>query len=83
VVQRPRGDRTTASVTVKDREGHVIFEGTSKDERFDANDHLTAVLPEHRHFDVHVQLGDATIKRRFDTHTPDATITIPMNQEQP
>jgi Transglutaminase-like superfamily len=38
-------DRCQANVVVRDTSGQVIFRGQSKDERFDANDHLTAVLP--------------------------------------
>jgi hypothetical protein len=79
VVQKWGGSRSTASVTVKDGSGKVIFEGTSKDERFDANDHLTAILPEHQHFDVQVRQGETTVQSSFDTHTPDATITLPLD----
>ncbi len=39
------GTRAAAKVLVRDLKGAVLFEGMSKDERFDANDHLTAVLP--------------------------------------
>jgi hypothetical protein len=82
VVQQPRGERATASVTVKDGEGKIVFEGTSKDERFDANDHLTAVLPEHEHFDVVVQQEDTIVTRTVDTHAPDTTITIALSREE-
>jgi hypothetical protein len=81
-VQRPGGERSAASITVKDDQGKIVFEGTSKDERFDANDHLTAVLPEHKHFDVQIRQAKTTVERSFDTHTPGATITVPLNQEK-
>lgn len=38
------GGRVGRKVTVKGPDGEVVFEGVSKDERFDSNDHLTAVL---------------------------------------
>ncbi len=37
--------RVAVPVTVRSEDGVVLFEGTSKDERFDANDHLVATLP--------------------------------------
>ncbi len=43
-VQGP-GGRVAVKLTVTDQAGAVVFEGTSKDERFDSNDHLTAILP--------------------------------------
>jgi hypothetical protein len=82
VVQRPGGERSAASIRVKDDQGKTVFEGTSKDERFDANDHLTAVLPEHKHFDVQVRQAETTVEQSFDTHTPGATITVPLNQDK-
>ena len=38
------GNRCAAKLTVRDAAGKVVFEGTSKDERFDANDHVTVPL---------------------------------------
>ena len=38
----------------------IIFEGVSKDERFDANDHLTALLPVNGSFVATVAAGDTT-----------------------
>lgn len=37
--------RVAVPVTVRADDGTVLFEGTSKDDRFDANDHLVATLP--------------------------------------
>lgn len=39
------GQRVVAPVEVVDDAGAVVFRGDSKDERFDTNDHLTAILP--------------------------------------
>lgn len=36
--------RLAARIQVADAAGNVVFEGDSKDERFDGNDHLTAIL---------------------------------------
>ncbi len=43
-----KAGRVATKVTVQDAQqlsGKPLFEGLSKDERFDANDHLTAILP--------------------------------------
>ncbi len=82
VLQRTGGERVVASVIVKDTHGNVVFEGDSKDERFDANDHLTAVLPQHEHFHIEVRQQDTTVERSIDTHTPDATVTVYLNQDK-
>ena len=37
--------RIQADVQVQGADGSVVWQGTSKDERYDANDHVTAVLP--------------------------------------
>ena len=36
--------RVEARIEVKDAQGALVFQGASKDERYDANDHLTAVV---------------------------------------
>ena len=48
------GDRCSAPLTIKQSDGDVIFEGKSKDERFDANDHLTVAVPEGETFQLSI-----------------------------
>ena len=38
------GDRAAAKLKITDKAGKVVFHGTTNDERFDANDHLTVPL---------------------------------------
>lgn len=38
-------DRCCVPIDVLDADDQVVFSGTTKDERFDANDHVTAILP--------------------------------------
>ncbi|MSR28959.1 MAG: polyhydroxyalkanoate depolymerase [Phycisphaerales bacterium] len=40
-----RAGRVARPVAIADSTGAVLFEGTSRDEGFDSNDHLTAILP--------------------------------------
>lgn len=44
------GDRVVRTVRVRDEDGTIVFAGETKDERFDANDHLTAVLEKGRRY---------------------------------
>lgn len=39
------GERRAVKLKLRDADGGLLFEGQTKDERFDANDHLTAVVP--------------------------------------
>ncbi len=45
VLDRAGGQRVAAQIEVSDSDQKAIFSGTTKDERFDGNDHLSAVLP--------------------------------------
>lgn len=42
---RDGAERKSVSLTLRDASGKTLFEGTSRDETADANDHVTAVLP--------------------------------------
>lgn len=46
ITSAPEGNRIAVPIVIEDqRDGSPLFEGTSRDEGFDANDHVTAVLP--------------------------------------
>ncbi len=44
-LQAPGANRCQANLVISDQAGQVVFRGQTKDERSDANDHLTAKLP--------------------------------------
>ena len=54
VLDGASGDRCSAPLTLMQSDGDVIFEGRSKDERFDANDHLTVAVPEGKTFQLSI-----------------------------
>ncbi|QDU56641.1 transglutaminase-like domain-containing protein [Aeoliella mucimassa] len=54
-VKGTSGDRVACKIQLRDAEGKVCFEGTTRDERFDGNDHLTAVLAKGEEFTATVQ----------------------------
>ncbi len=67
-LDQPRGERRTAQIQVCRPDGQVVFEGTTKDERADANDHLTVVLPLGQEFAVTAQVAgkNETAQVRFE-----------------
>ena len=87
VLDRQTGRRTAASIQVFDTEGKLVFEGVSKDERFDANDHLNVFLPKGNEFSLEVREGKNVKKSQFRTEnrsgpiTETITETIALNSE--
>jgi len=57
-LDREGGRRVAAALSVTDSTGKVVFEGTTNDERFDANDDLKAVLTAGQEFQVELRLGE-------------------------
>ncbi|MEX2185692.1 MAG: transglutaminase domain-containing protein [Pirellulales bacterium] len=54
VLNRPGGERQAVHLKIVDAAGAAAFEGTTNDERFDANDHLTVVLKVGAKYNVEV-----------------------------
>ncbi|MEX1223843.1 MAG: transglutaminase-like domain-containing protein, partial [Pirellulales bacterium] len=52
------GDRRAVKLKLRDIDGATLFEGQTKDERFDANDHLTAVVPAQEQLSVELEQAD-------------------------
>ncbi|MDP6930349.1 MAG: transglutaminase domain-containing protein [Planctomycetota bacterium] len=51
------GERCRAALSIRDAQGESLFEGATKDERFDANDHVTAILPLNSPLEARVRFG--------------------------
>jgi predicted esterase len=75
-------DRCSASIKVS-QGGKTLLQGTSKDERFDANDHLTGVLAQNQEFDVEVRSGDRILKQKIRTGTVEKLFTFAFSADQP
>ena len=52
------GDRCCTPIRLKDESGNLVFEGKTKDESFDGNDHVTVALPIGRSFEVDLGNGE-------------------------
>jgi hypothetical protein len=69
--------RVQAELRVQDPDGAVVWTGTSKDERFDANDHATAVLPLGLRCTVYVNdVLAQTIEVQRDEQLVDCTLAL-------
>ncbi|MDG1890449.1 MAG: transglutaminase-like domain-containing protein [Verrucomicrobiota bacterium] len=63
-VDETTGNRCSSPVQLQDQRGQVVFEGTTKDERFDANDHLTAAVKRGTTYQLSIPLasGERLVK---------------------
>jgi hypothetical protein len=64
-VYQQNGERCAANVSLL-KSGEEIFRGKSKDERFDANDHLRAKLRQGEEYDVEIELDGVKIRKRIE-----------------
>jgi hypothetical protein len=64
-VDREGGRRVAATLKVTDASGNVVFEGTTNDERFDANDDITAVLTTGQEFQIELRAGERRRQAKF------------------
>ena len=63
VVDKKTQERASAEIQILNLDGKELFTGITKDERFDANDHLTFVLPQDTQFRIRIK-GE---EREFQT----------------
>jgi len=75
ILDNATGKRIATLVRVFDQEGAQVFEGISKDERFDANDHLSFNLPVAKQFRLEIQDGKLCKKKDFVSEHRDAPIS--------
>ncbi len=69
-------DRCQANVVVRDEGGDVVFRGQSKDERFDANDHLSVALPKGKTFNVEMLHAGMSVSHSFVADENDKLVTL-------
>lgn len=65
LLDRRGGERQRAKLKLFDAEGKLVFEGTTNDERFDANDHATAILKTGEKYAAEIEVGSASWKEGF------------------
>ncbi len=69
-------DRCQANLTIRDSSGKVVFRGQSKDERFDANDHVTTSLAAGEKYVVEVRHSSGVSTEEFLAAEDGKLITI-------
>ena len=75
VLDSASGRRVAVPIQVLDSDGKVVFEGTTKDERFDANDHLLVWLPNGNKYSLELQDGNGKKKSTFTSEKRNGPIT--------
>ena len=70
------GDRCAAPIKLSDASGNRVFEGITKDERFDANDHLSVLLRTGQKYDVEVRHKDRVLKTTIKGERRDTPVTL-------
>jgi len=77
ILDRPMGKRVAAKVNIVDSaDSKLHFEGTSKTELADINDHLTFYLPKQRTYLVEAELGDQKNRRYYSPGTNDQDVLL-------
>ncbi|MEO2017865.1 MAG: transglutaminase domain-containing protein [Fuerstiella sp.] len=70
------GDRCAARIRLSDAGGVRVFEGTTKDGRFDTNDHLSVLLRSGRKYDVQIRHENRVLTRTINALQRDTPITL-------
>ncbi len=72
---KPGGDRVAAQIKLMDEAGNIVAEGTTRDERFDANDHFEAVVRAGERWKVELQAEGETIDAVVEPHADEELFT--------
>lgn len=67
VVDSASGERVVAKLQIIGSDNQAIFEGQTKDERFDTNDHLKIALPKNAKLVARYRVGERELSSEFHT----------------
>jgi hypothetical protein len=70
------GQRCACALRVESESGDIQFTGQTKDERFDANDHVTATLPIGKTYRVKVSGPNGTVETTIELRQSDQLFTL-------
>ena len=76
VLSLETGARVAAELSVKNAEGKIVFEGTTRDERFDLNDHLFTTLPKNAEFTAEAHAKDVVAAAEFMARDGELLVTM-------
>ena len=80
VLERGSRARVPAELKVRDIEGQVVFQGRTKDEQFDANDHLTVNLTRGQKYRVEIRHDGRLQQARFQAGQRDLPFTFTVEK---
>jgi hypothetical protein len=83
VVASAGGDRVPAAIRVETSEGELLLEGKTKDERFDLNDHLVAVLPRDTTLRVEIRHGASVLKTEVIPESKGQLFSFDISEGKP
>jgi len=78
VLDRPGGQRISAEIKLFDPDGKQVFAGKTRDERFDGNDHLEAVLKKGTRYKVQVSAMDKVAAAEVKPEKGEDLFTLTM-----
>ncbi len=73
-------DRCRADLVLRDEGGQIVFQGRSRDERFDANDHATAVLPAGKTFQLEVNRDGKLLQQQITADKDGKLVTVRLEE---
>jgi len=79
VVTGPSGDRCRCQLRVESPTGDLQFEGLTKDERFDMNDHTTVVVPLNQPLVVKIDSDEGSAETTVELEESDQLFTIDLS----
>jgi hypothetical protein len=71
-------DRVPANLKITDKAGKVVFDGKTKDERFDANDHLTVPLRLGEKYQLEIRHGGHTTTKTIEPRKDDQLFSFQL-----
>jgi len=72
----PAGERLSVPVRIRNAKGEIVFRGQTRDERFDANDHLPAALQQDKTYDIEIQHGGRKLVRTIVARSQNEPVTL-------
>jgi predicted esterase len=83
VFDRRNGSRVAAKVTIKTaKDGQIIFQGTSKDERFDLNDDLAAQVPINEEYNLELHYGNRRLNKTLRPKEQEVLVVVNLPDRQ-
>jgi hypothetical protein len=77
----PTGERLSLPVKIRNGKGKVVFSGQTKDERFDANDHLSVPLAQNKQYEIEIQHAAQRMTKTILARQQNEPITLVIDTD--